>query len=145
MQQFNINSVGDLYRAGTRKEDFPLYIDMHLVWPDIKEVQEIIHRNGGKIFAAHPYRYGESKVDTVLNNCLPYVDGIEICNNPENEEQVSYLYQYAKKHNLLMSAGSDYQGQSHKKHNTVYVEGLTPKMEEEITCWTKDYKSLIKR
>ena len=44
-----------------------------------------------------------------------------------------------------MSAGSDYQGQSHKKHNTVYVEGLTLKMEEEITCWTKDYKSLIKR
>lgn len=145
LQQYNINNVGDLYRAGTMKEDFPLYVDMRLVWPDIKEVKEIIHRNGGKIFVAHPYRYGESKVDTVLNNCLPYVDGIEICNDPENEDQVSYLYQYAKEHNLLMSAGSDYHGQSHKKHNTIYTEDLTPEMEEEITSWTKNYKSLIKK
>lgn len=145
LQQYHINSIGDLYRAGTMKEDFPLYIDMHLVWPDIKEVKDIIHRNGGKIFVAHPYRYGESKVDTVLKNCLPYVDGIEICNNPETEEEVSYLYQYAQAHNLLISAGSDYHGPSHKKHSTIYTEGLTPGMEEEITSWTKNYKSLIKQ
>ena len=39
------------------EEEFPLYIDMHIVWPVIEEVREIIHRNGGKIFLAHPFHY----------------------------------------------------------------------------------------
>lgn len=139
LKQYNINKTGDLYRAGTMQEDFPLYIDMHLVWPDITEVRELIHKNGGKIFLAHPYRYGEIDVDSALQSCTPYIDGIEIYNNPETEEQVIYLYNYAKAHNLLMSAGSDYHGLSHRYHNKIDVF-LNSNIEQEITSWTKKYK-----
>ena len=68
-------------------QHFPLYVDMHVVWPDITEVREIIHRNGGKLFLAHPYRYGKENVTEILDSCTPYIDGIEIWNNPETEEQ----------------------------------------------------------
>ena len=50
LSDLNIYSVTDLYREGTLNESFPLYIDMHLVWPTIEEVRDVIHENGGKIF-----------------------------------------------------------------------------------------------
>lgn len=133
---YNIANAGDLYRVGTMQRDFPLYIDMHLVWPDITEVRDVIHKNGGKIFLAHPYHYGNKKVDSVLKTCTLYVDGIEISNNPESEDQVTYLYNYAKEHNLLISAGSDYHGTCHPYHNKI-ESYLNDKMEKEMISWIK--------
>lgn len=143
LMTYDINSIGDLYRLGTMDETFPLYIDMHLVWPDIKEVKEVIHRNGGKIFLAHPYRYGKENVTDVLDSCVDYVDGIEVWNNPEDSSQVDYLYQYAKQKGLLISAGSDYHGKQHPRHNNLDVS-LNKDLEREITNWTKEYKTLKK-
>lgn len=99
---YSISCVGDLYRLSTIDETFPLYIDMHIVWPDITELLEVIHANNGKVFLAHPYRYNQA-VDVVLDEARTYVDGIEICNNPETKEEVEYLYKYAKDNNLLVS------------------------------------------
>lgn len=137
LKSLNVNSVTDLYREGTVNEDFPLYIDMHLVWPSIDEVRDVIHKNGGKIFLAHPFKYGNVKAEDVLEACLPYVDGIEICNEPNDNFQVEYLYDYAKKHNLLISVGSDYHGSN--KNGTLLVTDLTDEMEEDILKWTSSY------
>lgn len=143
LKTYAITSIGDLYRLGTMDETFPLYIDMHLVWPDINELKDVIHRNGGKIFLAHPYRYGKENVETVLDSCLGKVDGIEIWNNPETEAETAFLFNYAKEHNLLMSAGSDYHGKLHPRHNTLCTD-LTKEQIEHITTWTDDYKTFKK-
>lgn len=143
LKTYAITSIGDLYRLGTMDETFPLYIDMHLVWPDINELKDVIHRNGGKIFLAHPYRYGKENVETVLDSCLGKVDGIEIWNNPETEAETAFLFNYAKEHNLLMSAGSDYHGKLHPRHNTLSTD-LTKEQIEHITTWTDDYKTFKK-
>ena len=133
LEKLNVFTVTDLYRQSTTNVEFPLYIDMHIVWPNIKDVAKIIRENGGKIFLAHPFKYGENKdVGKTLDSCLPYVDGIEICNE-STFEQVQYLYQYAKENNLLVSAGNDYHGSS--KHSEVGVSNITDEMAEDINMW----------
>ena len=88
-----------------------------------EEVREIIHRNGGKIFLAHPFHYGKTEIESLLENVTPYIDGIEISNNPKTKEEVIYLYNYAITHNLLISAGNDYHGEE-DYHNLLTVEDL---------------------
>lgn len=133
LDKYNIIYPGDLYRLSTMDKSFPLYIDMHLVWPDIKELQNIIHNNGGKIFLAHPYRYNQS-VEKVLNDVRDYVDGIEICNNPKDEKEVEYLYKFAKENNLLVSCGSDYHGD---QKYSIECDYLTEDMIKDVLSWIK--------
>ena len=145
LDNLNIKTVTDLYRESTTNEDFPLYIDMHLVWPSIEEVRDVIHKNGGKIFLAHPFKYGKEKnVTEILNSCLPYIDGVEICNE-SSLKQVQFLYDFAHKHNLLISAGNDFHGS--EKHPKVGVTNITQEMEKEIYSWVNEakHKILIKK
>ena len=134
LKKYNINSTTDLYRISTIDSNFPLYIDMHIVWPDIKELIDIIHKNKGKVFIAHPYRYNLDVLE-VLNEVKEYVDGIEICNNPKNIEEVKFLYNYAKDNNLLVSCGSDYNGNNN--HN-IQCEYLTEDMIKDILIWIEN-------
>ncbi len=131
LEKYNIKSTGDLYRISTIDSSFPLYIDMYIVWPDIKELLEIIHNNNGKVFIAHPYRYNRS-VTEVLEEVKYYVDGIEICNNPNNKEEVELLYKYAKDNNLLVSCGSDYHINDRDNLECKY---LTADMINDIISW----------
>ena len=133
---YNISCISDLYRLSTTNKDFPLYIDMHIVWPDIKELLEVIHNNGGKVFLAHPYRYNKS-VEEVLEDVKNYVDGIEICNNPKDKEEVEFLYNYALKNNLLVSCGSDYHGNDRYSVDCNY---LTDEMIHSVLKWVNEIK-----
>ena len=136
LNKYSITSVSDLYRLSTINKDFPLYIDMHIVWPDIKELLSIIHENNGKVFLAHPCRYNK-KVEDVLNEVKDYVDGIEICNNPKDREEVEFLYKYAIENNLLVSTGSDYHGNDRYSIDNNY---LTDKMIQSILEWINELK-----
>ncbi len=131
LEKYNIKSTSDLYRKSTIDSSFPLYIDMHIVWPDIKELLEIIHNNKGKVFIAHPYRYNRN-VTEVLEEVKDYVDGIEICNNPNSKEEVEFLYNYAKNNNLLVSCGSDYHGNN---RYSLECEYLNENMINDILSW----------
>ena len=133
LEKYNIKSISDLYRTSTIDSSFPLYIDMHIVWPDIKELLEIIHNNNGKVFLAHPYRYNKDVME-VLEEVKDYVDGIEICNNPNNKEEVEFLYNYAKNNNLLVSCGSDYHGNN--RYN-IECEYLNDDMIKDILNWIR--------
>ena len=130
-EQYNLTKIGDLYRESTINEDFPLYMDMSIVWPTIEELRDIIHENGGLIFLAHPYKYGNKEVKDLLNQALPYIDGIEIFNE-NTEEEIEYLYNYAKENNLLMSCGSDFHGDTY--HNEIKVK-LKEEIQKEIIEW----------
>ena len=133
LDKYNINNLSDLYRASTMDKNFPLYMDISFIWPKIETLKKVINENGGKIFLAHPYKYCKGIiVDEVLDSCLPFIDGIEICNEPKNLKEVEYLYKYAKENNLLVSAGSDFHGS--KKHNKLEVY-LNKDMEKDILDW----------
>lgn len=133
LKKYNINTIGDLYREGTQNKQFPLYIDMNFVWPKIEDLRELIHKNNGKLFLAHPFEYGKEKnVEQILEEAKPYIDGIEIYND-NTKEETEFLYNYAKKNNLLISVGSDYHGSD--KHNTLETKYVTEEMEKEILAW----------
>lgn len=133
LNKYNIIDAGDFYRVSTIDSKFPLYIDMHIVWPDIIELVKIIHKNNGLVFLAHPYRYNKDVKD-VLKEIKQYVDGIEISNNPKNKEEVEYLYKYAKDNNLLVSIGSDYHGNDRYNIECDYV---TDEMINDVLSWIK--------
>ena len=131
LEKYNIKRMSDLYRISTIDTSFPLYIDMHIVWPDISELLEIIHKNNGKVFLAHPYKYNKDVME-VLEDVKDYVDGIEICNNPNSKEEVEFLYNYAKNNNLLISCGSDYHGNN---RYGLECEYLSNEMINDILNW----------
>lgn len=131
LKKYNIQNVNDLYRIATIDSNFPLYLDMHIVWPDIKELSALIHKNNGKVFIAHPYRYNRDILE-VLEEVKEYVDGIEICNNPNSKQEVDFLYTYAKENSLLVSCGSDYHGNSRDSLDSNY---LTDEMLNDIRNW----------
>lgn len=133
LNKYNITCINDFYRLSTIDEKFPLYIDMHIVWPDISELSDIIHKAGGKIFLAHPYKYNRS-VDEVLKEASKLIDGIEISNNPKDDKEVKYLYEYAINNNLLISCGSDYHGSGRHCNRYNY---LTEEMIKGIISWLK--------
>lgn len=142
LSKYNISNVSDFYRLSTMDNKFPLYIDMKIVWPTIEVLSKVIHDNGGKLFLAHPYKYAKGlNVDEILNSCSSYVDGIEISNEAENEEEVKYLFEYAKKNNLLVCAGSDFHDS--EKHNNLLVEYLDDEMENEIIKWINEVPGKI--
>ena len=142
LSKYNIINVNDFYRESTMNTEFPLYIDMSIVWPKIETLAQVIHANGGKIFLAHPYKYAKNiEVDKLLYSCLSYIDGIEISNEPKDAEEVESLYSFAKENNLLISAGSDYHGsENHKNFNVNY---LTEDMEKSIKNWIKEVNGKI--
>ena len=142
LHRYSIENVNDLYRESTMNTRFPLYFDISIVWPKIETLSQIIHETGGKIFLAHPYKYSKNiEVSKILNSCLPYIDGIEICNEPKNAEEVNFLYNFAKQNNLLISAGSDYHGS--KNHNNFNLNYLTKEMKNDIKSWINDVSGKI--
>lgn len=141
--KYNILNKSDFYRLSTMDNSFPLYINMNIVWPTIETLSRIIHNNSGKIFLAHPYKYVKGRsVDKLLDSCSSFIDGIEICNESENEEEVIYLYEYAKRKGLLVSVGSDYHGS--EKHNNISVDYLNEKIEKDVEKWISEIPGKIK-
>ena len=142
LDKYNILSISDFYRLSTMNNNFPLYIDMSIVWPTIEVLSKVIHDNGGKLFLAHPYKYVKGvQVNEVLDSCLPYIDGIEISNEPKTAEEVKRLYEYAKQKGLLVSAGSDFHGS--KKHSNMNVSYLTDEMKTDIKNWINEVPGKI--
>ena len=130
-EKYNLTKISDLYRESTINKDFPLHIDMSILWPTIEEVRNVIHENGGLIFLAHPFKYGKKDVNELLKEALSYIDGIEVYNG-NTDEEVKFLYDFAKENNLLMSCGSDFH--STENHNDIIVQ-INDKLEQEIVDW----------
>ena len=132
-EKYNFTKIGDLYRESTMNEEFPLYLDMSIVWPTIEEINNIIHKNNGLIFLAHPYKYGKKDIKELLDKTLPYIDGIEIYNE-NTKEETDFLYKYAKDNNLLVSCGTDFHGNEHHKDLKTNID---KQIQQEILDWIK--------
>ena len=89
------------------------YIDRGKHYPTIEKIIDIIHKSGGKAFVAHIYEYKEienkiSELEEIISNYK--IDGIECYHSIFSEAENLKLLEFAKKHNLLISGGSDYHG-----------------------------------
>ena len=85
---------------------------------DIAVVVEATHRSGGVCLLAHPGRGdGYIRYDVELLNELRRevpIDGFEVYYPAHTEEQIAMYLEYARKHGLLTSSGSDSHGPDNK-------------------------------
>lgn len=93
------------------KSDF--YIDTTKKLPLASDVANMATANGGFTIVAHPCLYiyeTQKEVLEFLNHVLETTTtaGIEVFHSDHTFEQRDYLYQFAKKHNLLIGGGSDF-------------------------------------
>lgn len=81
---------------------------------DIAAVVDAVHRSGGVCLIAHPGRgSGETRYDVHLLDELRKevpIDGMEVYYPDHTPEQMNMYLEYAEKHNLLTSSGSDSHG-----------------------------------
>lgn len=104
------------FRTCTVDKEFPLYRDFSKQMPTLDFINKFIHKNGGKIFLAHLYKYQlknhiEYLDKIIVNNLL---DGVEVYHSSFKKEQIETLEKYCKDKKLLMSGGSDCHGEKKK-------------------------------
>ena len=96
-------------------ENCPAYVKKETITP--KEAAELIRRAGGKVVLAHPvaYKYednlNEDDILALVNEMKP--DGLEanyiyINRNNKKINEVEIWNEFAKKHNLNVTIGSDF-------------------------------------
>lgn len=119
--QYRITSSSEFYRASTGDKNFPLYVDLNELWPNVKRVVKAIHKAGGIVVLAHPFNYNENiDVKKLLNIVLKAkLDGVEVYHPSCDENQIKLLLDFAQKHNLIITGGSDYHG--NVKHNEIGI------------------------
>lgn len=92
-------------------DDGPYYIPREYLEP--QKGIELIHGAGGLSFIAHPFLYGFSQNDIeqmIIDFKKLGIDGIEALHSTHTIEQEETLVGLAKKHNLLITGGSDFHG-----------------------------------
>ena len=107
-------SLSVFFRKGLANPKSKYFVNRIEFRPKYEEVIDIIHKSGGKAFLAHPF---ENKIKNTISfidelRKEKELDGIECFHPSANQEQRNILVQYAKSHNLYISGGSDYHGDS---------------------------------
>ena len=106
-------SFNVFFRKGLANPESSYFMNHIEFRPKYKEVTDIIHAAGGKVFLAHPFEYELSDTTGFINELRQEseLDGIE-CFHPSSEDdnKSDILAEYAGKNNLYISGGSDYHG-----------------------------------
>lgn len=113
----------DLNLVANEAQAFKKYLgagksaNVKVQWPDLEAVLEVIHNAGGVAVLAHPTKYNLTmsklrKIIAVFKELRG--DAIEISYPGVTKEQQNILKYEANKHDLLVSAGSDFHTKSNK-------------------------------
>lgn len=90
---------------------------------------EIYRSQGAKVVLAHPGNNVKEDTQLLEDIIALGIDGLEVYSSYHTPEQIEYYKQAALKHNLMMSAGSDFHGKT-KPH--VYMGKCQMPLEKEI-------------
>lgn len=105
--------------VASMKEAFELYLSPGLpgyvkrVTPSPQECIDLIHEAGGVAILAHPTLYNLSMVELekLISQLARYgLDGIEGIYSSHSPEEEAYFMELARKHDLIISGGSDFHG-----------------------------------
>lgn len=135
------DSLNDFYRKGLTNKNSKMYIDFARFKPNIREIVDLIHDNGGIAFLAHPYQYDFDDIDYFLDKIYDELslDGIECFYTTFSDEETNYLLSFAKKRNLLISGGSDYHGESRKENKLGVGKGNLNITKDIVLNWGIQY------
>lgn len=109
-------------------------------WPDSNELIKKIHELNGLAFLAHPFEYKNEETSIFLDKVLKQkIDGIECYHLTSQGEKNNFLIDYASKHNLLMSGGSDFHGTFSGRCNIIGDKDMPFEIKENvINNWAKN-------
>ncbi len=79
-------------------------------YPDIKEVIDRIHNEGGLAILAHPHETYYKQEELLQKAITLGIDGIEAYSNYHTPVHNEYYEAFCNKNNLLMTLGSDFHG-----------------------------------
>ncbi len=110
LKKLNITSEYNFYRHHVCNINSPFFFNREEVIIPFDKASELIRKNGGKVFLAHPFIYSFSDTTKTIKeiNNTGLIDGIECFHSSHDEEKIDYLIELCNKHNLLKSGGSDF-------------------------------------
>lgn len=135
------DSFSDFFRKGLTNPNSKIFINHAEFKPKLKDIIDLIHNNGGKVFLAHPFQYKLENTELFINKLFDEynLDGIECFYTTFSKGQTEYLINFAKKRNLLISGGSDYHGLNKKRHELGIGNGTLNINKEIINNWNIKY------
>ncbi|KAF2956270.1 PHP domain-containing protein [Marinitoga sp. 38H-ov] len=95
------------------KKGAPLYMDKKRLEPE--KAIELIHNAGGITVMAHPYqtKLEGNDLEELIRKLKSYgLDGIEVYYSQHTKEMIEEYNYYAKKYELVKTAGSDFHGKN---------------------------------
>ncbi len=98
---------GDLYNA-LFSHDSETNILAPVKYPEVDEVIKEVHEAGGIAVVSKPVE--NNNVEDMERYIDLGIDGIEVWHPSASDEDVEYLSKLCKKHKLLLTGGSDFQG-----------------------------------
>jgi len=104
-------SIRDFYRDYMSNPDTPLFVDCLKLLPDLDTTINMVKNAGGLVFVPHIFEYRDNSpkvIEALLANGR--IDGFECYYPTFTDEQNEYVRNLVKKHNLLVSGGSDFHG-----------------------------------
>lgn len=135
------NSFSDFFRKGLTNPNSKLFINHAEFKPSLEKIINLVHREGGIIFLAHPYQYKFSDTEEFLNKIYDEnnFDGIECFYTTFTKKQSDYLLDFANHRNLLISGGSDYHGLNKQQHDLGIGRGNLNISSDIISKWNIDF------
>ncbi|MCO8193762.1 MULTISPECIES: PHP domain-containing protein [Anaerofustis] len=97
--------------CANKKSSF--YVDESRFFKTIKQTIDIIHEADGMAFFAHPciHHMEHDRVEKMLDYARSFgLDGVEVLHAKHSIKDREFLIDYANKHNIYKSGGSDYHG-----------------------------------
>ena len=83
-----------------------------MTFPDMRDVIDIIHRNGGKAVLAHPGINLKGNFD-IIDQLIPLgFDGIEAYSSYHSAETAKWFSEKARQLDLFVTCGSDFHGKT---------------------------------
>lgn len=113
-----------------------LYV--HVETPDFFDSIDRIHKAGGVAVIAHPFSTFFHEEERLQQAIEHGIDGLEAYSNYHTPEQTEWYRDFAGKHNLLITCGSDFHGE--KKPNIRMGEYG---MSEDGTCYLEALKEAM--
>lgn len=83
-----------------------------ITYPTMKLYINMIHEQGGLAVLAHPGNNVKEDAKLLENIIALGIDGLEVYSSYHTNEQIAYYRKVAKKHNLLITCGSDFHGRT---------------------------------
>lgn len=99
----------------------------------IDQLSNLVHKNGGILVQAHPFRKG---IDVLVD--LKHLDGVEVnCHPLYDNTHVDKLSKIAKENGLLLTCGGDFHNDTHRPTCGVYLSDSLKDCKEIITYLKK--------